>query len=137
MGLFRSKPKPTIEDFCKAFYDSQIFNAKTVPFLRETGEVPKDYWAFYLDKVKEMVTEADQSFSSVDTDLLWQEMTALRITVFAMAFTIRVKLKLEDMVREVFFTKHYLEHSQRVDLWYALLGKTEGHIYEYLQVWAV
>ena len=65
-------------------------------------------------------------------------MTALlRMTVFAMSFTIRVKLKLEDMVREVFFTKHYLEHSQRVDLWYALLGKREGHIYEYLQVWAV
>ena len=121
MGLFKGKPKMTVEDFCEAFYDSRFFNTKTVSYLRETEEVPKDSWASHLDLLKKMVAEADQSFSSVDTALLWQEMTALHMGVFALEFTIRVKLKLEDMVREVFFTKHYLEHNQRVDLWHALL----------------
>ena len=70
MGLFKSKPKIAIEDFCKTFYDSQMFNTKTVPYLRETEEAPRDFWAFYLDEVKKMVTEADQSFSTIDTGLL-------------------------------------------------------------------
>lgn len=121
MGLFKSKPKLTIEDFCKAFYDSQISNTKTISTLKETEEVPKDSLASYFDGFKKMVTEADQSFSSVDTNLLRQEITALHMGVFALEFTIRVKLKLEYMEREVFFTKHYLEHNQRVDLWHILL----------------
>ena len=121
MGLFKGKPKMTVEDFCEAFYDSRFFNTKTVSYLRETEEVPKDSWASHLDVLKKMVAEADQSFSSVDTNLLRQEITALHMGVFALEFTIRVKLKLEDMVREVLFTKHYLEHNQRVDLWHVLL----------------
>lgn len=112
MGLFKSKPKTTIEDSCKTFYGFLFSNKE---------EIKEDSWAFHLEKVKEIVTEADQSFSSVNTDLLWQEMTALHMEVFALAFTFRVKLKLEDMVREVFFTKHYLENNQRLELWYALL----------------
>ena len=70
MGLFKSEPKITIENFCKTFYDSRFFNTKTVSYLRETEEVPKDSWTSHLDVLKKMVAEADQSFSSVDTDLL-------------------------------------------------------------------
>lgn len=109
MGLLKSKPKMPIEEFCKSFYDSQIFL------------VNKDYWAFTLDSLKQQITEADQSFSSVDTDLFWHEWTALRMVLFTSAFTIRVKLKLEYMVREVIFTKRYLEQIQRGDLWFTLL----------------
>lgn len=109
MGLLKSKPKMSIEEFCKSFYDSQIFL------------VNKDFWTFTLDSLRQQITKADQSFSSVDTDSFWHEWTALRMALFMSAFTIRVKLKLEYMVREVVFTKRYLEQIQRVDLWFTLL----------------
>ena len=109
MPLFKSKSKTSIEDFCKSFYDSQIFL------------VNKDYWTFTIDSLRQQISEADQSFSLVDVDSFWHEWTALRIALFTSAFTIRVKLKLEYMVREVIFTKRYLEQIQRADLWHTLL----------------
>lgn len=109
MGLLKSKPKMKIEDFCRDFYNSQIF------------DVNNDYWTFTLDSLGRQISEADQSFLSVDADSFWHEWTALHLALFTQAFTIQVKLKLEYMVREVLFTKRYLEQIQRVDLWFTLL----------------
>ena len=105
----------SIEDCCRDFYDSQIFKAKI------SNIANMDLWSYFLAQSRDLIAEDDQSFSTVDSDSLWHEMTALRMAVFALAFTIRVKLRLEDMVREVYFTKRYLEHNQRIDLWYTLL----------------
>lgn len=126
MGLFNSKPKMTIEDFCKAFYDSHIFTTKTIPYSRETEEAPKDFWAFYLTEVKKMVTEADQSFSAIDTDLFWREMTALYMEVFALACSAKVKWKQDLMVRQGLFTKYYLEDNAMPELWDAMHSYREA-----------
>ena len=63
-------------------------------------------WDITLDSVKKRIAEVDQSFSSVDTDSFWHELTALHMAIFALAFTLMVKLKLDYMVRGVHFTKH-------------------------------
>lgn len=115
MGLFNSKLKMSIEDCCRDFYDSQIFKKKI------SNITSMDFWSDFLAQSKTLIAEDDQTFSAVDSDSFWHEMTALRMAIFALAFTIRVKLKLEDMVREVYFTKRYLENNQRVDLWHTLL----------------
>lgn len=114
-----SRTKTTIEEFCKDYYDSQIFNSKTFPYPSET--VQKDNWALFLDNVKEIITAADQSFASVDKDLLSREMLALRLAGLALEFTLEVKLKQEYMMRQVYFTKYYLEDTKRIDVWRALL----------------
>jgi len=115
MALLKSKPTMSIEDCCRGFYDSQIFKTKI------SNIASMDFWSYFLDQCKTLIAEDDQTFSLVDSDSFWHEMTALQMAVFGLTFTIRVKLKLEDMVREVYFTKRYLEHNQRIDLWHTLL----------------
>ena len=105
----------SIEDCCRGFYDSQIFKTK----ISKTANM--DFWSHFLAQCKTLIAEDDQTFSLVDSDSFWHEMTALQLAIFGLAFTIRVKLKLEDMVREVYFTKHYLEHKRRIDLWDTVL----------------
>lgn len=115
MALLKSKPKMTIEDCCSGFYDSQVFKA-TISNIDNM-----DSWSYFLDQCKTSIVEDDQTFSVVDSDSFWHHMTALHMAIFGLAFTIRVKLKLEHMVRQVCSTKHYLEHNRRVDLWHTLL----------------
>jgi hypothetical protein len=115
MALLKSKPRVSIEDCCRDFYDSQIF---------KTGNpdaADMDSWSYFLAQCKASIAEDDETFLLVDSDSFWHEMTALHMAIFGQAFTIRVKLKLEDMVREVCFTRHYLEHKGRKDLWDTLL----------------
>ncbi len=115
MPLLKSKPKVSIEDCCRGFYDSQIFKTKI------SNIASMDFWSYFLAQCKTLIAEDDQTFSLVDSDSFWHEMTALQMAVFGLTFTIRVKLKLEDMVREVYFTKRYLEHNRRIDLWHTML----------------
>lgn len=115
MALLKRKPRMSIEDCCRGFYDSQIFKTK----IFNTASM--DFWSYFLAQCKTLIAEEDQTFSLVDSDSFWHQMTALQMAIFGLAFTIRVKLKLEDMVREVYFTKHYLEHKRRIDLWDTLL----------------
>jgi len=115
MALVKSKPRMSIEDCCRGFYDSQIFKTR----ILKTASI--DFWSYFLAQCKAVIAEDDQTFSLVDSDSFWHEMTALQIAVFGLAFTVRVKLKLEHMVREVYFTKRYLEHKRRIDLWDTLL----------------
>ena len=115
MALLKSKPKMTIEDCCMGFYDSQIFKTKI------SSIASLDLWSYFLAQCRTLIVEDDQTFSVVDSDSFWHHMTALHMAIFGLAFTIRVKLKLEHMVREVCFTKRYLEHNRRIDLWHTLL----------------
>ena len=107
MGLFKSKPKISIEECCKQFYDSQIFHA----IIDGT-----DFWSIFLDTISEHVVEADQSFSLVDRSVLQREMTALRIELFGLAWLHKFKQQ-ESHIPQSFFTKHYLEENGRLDIW--------------------
>ena len=116
MGLLKSKPKISVEDCCRGFYDSQIFKTK---MLESVG---MDCWSYYLAQSKDLIAEDDQAFSVVDSDSFWHEMTALRMAVFGLECALKVKHKTGLIARQVFFTKCYLEDIRRQDIWDTLLG---------------
>lgn len=111
MGLFKGKPKMSIEDFCREFYDSQMFKAKISDIAR------MDFWSYYLAQSKDLIAENDQAFSVVDSDSFWHEMTALRMVVFGLQCSLKVSHKADLIMRQVFFTKRYLEDNRRQDIW--------------------
>lgn len=114
MGLLSRKPKVSIEDCCRDFYDSQIFKAKISNIAR------MDFWSYYLAQSKDLIAEDDQAFSVVGSDTFWREMTALRMAVFGLQCSLKVHHKVDPVLRQVFFTKRYLEDNGRQDIWDAM-----------------
>lgn len=109
MGLLNHKPKLSIEECCRQFYDSNIFHAII-------GGI--DGWSVYLDTAFENIAEVDQSFLSVDPMLFRNEMTALRMELFAFALECSKKFKTEKYTfPQSLFTRSYLEENGRLDIW--------------------
>jgi hypothetical protein len=103
----KRKPNISVEECCKEFYDKNIFHAIIAGI---------DGWSMLLGTRLKFVTEADTSFSSIDPDLFRQEMTAVRMEVFALAFARKVKR--EDLMQvQSFFTWCYLEENGKLDIW--------------------
>ena len=107
MGLFSRKPKISIEEFCREFYDTQIFH----PIIAEI-----DVWSAFLETVSKSVSEADQSFAAIDLTLFRKEMTALRMELFGLAWMHKFKRE-EYTIPQSLFTKRYLEENGRLDIW--------------------
>jgi len=101
------KPKISVEECCKEFYDKHIFHAIVAGI---------DGWDVMLRSDLEFVTEADTSFSAIDPVLFRQEMTAVRMEVFALAFARKVKRE-DLMLVQGAFTRRYLEESGKLDIW--------------------
>lgn len=124
MRLFSHKPKTSIEDFCREFYDSQIFCGKTGD---EGGA--STFWQNAFTSI----TKSDPSLAKVDRDLFRREMTALRMELFGLAlvhfFEQQSKEYAQDytkcMMREVVFTKSYLEQNGHLDIWEIMLCYNE------------
>jgi len=108
MPLFESKPKLSIEQCCRQFYDSNIFHSKTIG--------GQDFWSIFLDTNQKLVAEVDQSFLSVDPMLFRNEMTALRMELFAFACSKNRKTD-KYAIRQSFFARSYLEENGRLDIW--------------------
>jgi len=115
MGLLNRKPKLSIEECCRQFYDSNIFHA----IIAGT-----DVWSGLLDTYFESVAEADQSFLSIDPTLFRNEMTALRIEMFSLAWSRKVKHE-DFAILQSIFTKCYLEENGRLDIW-DIMGEYNG-----------
>ena len=110
MGLFKSKPKIGIEEFCREFYDSQIFH----PVI--AGE---DVGAIFWETAFDSVVEADQSFAGVKSDAFVCEMTALRLELFALAWMHKFKRDKYTIPQSI-FTQHYLEENGKLGIWDAM-----------------
>lgn len=109
MPLFESKPKLSIEECCRQFYDKGIFHSMVLI---------TDVWAKILDTDFKVIAEADQSFLSVDRTLFRNEMTALRMEMFAFALGCSKKFGVEKYtVPQSIFTRQYLEENGRLDIW--------------------
>lgn len=107
MGLLNRKPKTSIEEFCQQFYDSVVFH----PII--AGEdFNKVWWGTVFDSV----AEADHSFASIDPTLFRQEMTALRIELFGLAWMHHLEQE-NCSLREILFTKSYLEQKGQLEIW--------------------
>jgi len=107
----KRKPKISVEECCEEFYDKNIFHAIIAGI---------DGWSVLLDAYSKSVTEADTSFSSIDPTLFRQEMTAVRMEVFALAFARKVKREDLTLVQS-FFTRRYLEENGKLDIWDIML----------------
>jgi hypothetical protein len=107
MGLLGREPKISIEEFCREFYDAQIFR----PIIAGT-----DVGSVFLETVFNSVVEADQSFAEIDKAVFWQEMTAIRLELFGLAWGHRFKQDKFTIPQSV-FTRHYLEDNEKFGIW--------------------
>lgn len=114
MLFFESKPKLSIEECCRQFYDSNIFHAILVG---------KDAWASLLDTYFKLIAKADPTFLSVDSTSFRNEMTALRMELFAFAFQWSKKFKPEKKyaIPQSLFTRSYLEENGGIEIWDIML----------------
>ncbi len=107
MGVFRRKPKIDIKEFCKKFYDSQIFRAS----IGGTNQA-----LVFWDAAFDSVAEADRSFATIDRAIFRREMTALSIELFGLAWMHHLKWD-KYTLPEIVFTKHYLEENGHLEIW--------------------
>ena len=134
IGLFNRKPKTSIEDFCRQFYDSQVFCIKAGDEGRAST-----LWQNALNSI----AEADPSLVKVDRDLLRREMTALHIELFGLAWTHYLwsdlsmgewtdsrnwhsDYQLKRLIKEIVFTKRYLKQNEHFDIWNSMLAYNEA-----------
>lgn len=110
MGLSSRKPNLSIEECCQQFYDSNIFHSKIV--------AGRDFWSIALDTILKSVAEFDQSFLSVDPTIFRNEMTALRMELFAFALASSKKFNTEKYtIPQSLFTRSYLEENRNLEIW--------------------
>ena len=107
MGLFRRKPKVSMEEFCREFYHTQVFNANIAGV---------DAYKMLCETAFDSVVEADQSFAAIDRARFQEELTAIRMELFALAWMRRFKR--EDLtVPQSLFTRRYLQEEGKLPIW--------------------
>lgn len=110
MGLFSRKPPVSAEEFCREFYESQVFNP------RVAGE---DIGQVFWQTVFNSVVEADESFKKIEPPKFQEEMTVLRMELFGLAWMHKFKRE-EFTIAQSIFTKRYLEEEGRSEIWDAM-----------------
>ena len=105
MSFFSRKQKIKLEDFCRNFYDTQIFNP-TVNGVNYSSVLP-DY----------MTEKIDPIFAHVDKQKLTDELITLRIELFALAWTHKYAGGGMIVINQSIFTKDYLYKKGKDDIW--------------------
>jgi len=102
------RPEFRIGECCRQFYDKNIFDGTTVG---------TDVWSGLLDTYLKSIAEVDQSFLAVDKELFRNEMTALRMVLFAFALGCSEKFNKDEFTLPAsFFTRNYLKEKGRLDV---------------------
>ena len=104
------KRKVGIEGFCQEFYNSHVFR----PMVGLKGD-PIVIW----DGALKAIEEGDSSIAATAESDFLLELNSARMECFGLAWVHRLKEE-EPILREVYFTKRYLESMQRPDLWEAM-----------------
>ena len=100
--IFSRKPRASAKEFCRNFYDTNIFNASIQGI---------DFNESYAIVLRNSIIEADSSFSIIDLDELKYELTLLRIEIFSLAFLHHFGDKHSIAQNE--FTLHYLSEKNK------------------------
>ena len=104
------KRKVGIEGFCQEFYNSHVFR----PMMGVKGD-PVVIW----DGALKAIEEGDPSIvETAESDFL-RELNSVRMECFGLVWVHRLKEE-EPILREVYFTKPYLEFMQRPEIWEAM-----------------
>jgi hypothetical protein len=104
MGFFSKKTERDTEDFCRDFYDSVVFSR----------EQP-DFWTEFCANTQKQIGDRDAALMSVGLSELCDELRALRLEVFGIAWLHNVKSI--SAARQSEFTKRYLEEYGEYELW--------------------
>ena len=107
MGLFSKKERVGVEEFCRQFYDKVIFH----PII-----AGQDFNEVWYDNVFHSIVEADKSFATIDKGVFRQEMTALRLELFGLAWLYKFP-KDRFTIPQSIFTRQYLESTGKLELW--------------------
>ena len=102
------KPKVSLEDFCRDFYDKYVYQQRI-------GGV--DVTGVYWDEVFEDVSRRFPS--RLDRDAFHREMTATYFELFGLAWQLAVR-KDDLAVKQSAFTKRYLEEKGELALWQSM-----------------
>lgn len=105
-NFFKKKTDVYLADFCADFYEKNIFPAK---------KEGVDNTTIFFDGVKKSVEEVDQRFVSISSRNLIDEMTIIRLEVFAIAWTHQFGEKLA--IQNGIFTKDYLNKKNQHSVW--------------------
>ncbi|MDP9236560.1 MAG: hypothetical protein M3P30_04025 [Chloroflexota bacterium] len=106
MPIFNRKPEKTVEDLCREFYDSSVFH-------RVVGSL--DLTLALWDEMSDQLVRVDPSFSLVNRERFRSEMTALRLELFALAFSHSVRSE-EKNIRQTAATREYLHANGHEDM---------------------
>lgn len=105
MGLFSSKPKMSVRDWCENFYSNAIFaNIRNV-----------DPWQVFCDLAYEQIVQADNSFSQVQSSIFASQLLALRLEVTGIAWFIHENENFSPLHNEL--TRKYLQLHDYGELW--------------------
>ena len=107
MGLFARKQAVSLEDFCRDFYERNVFN----PGLQER----LDAGAVFVEVITKELTVVDPKLASIDEKKLADEVVLLRLEIFGLAWVHLFNERLS--VVQSAFTKNYLHEKGRDDIW--------------------
>lgn len=110
MGILSKKPRVSVEEVCRDFYDNGIFHS-----VIADGAI--DVWASSLGTIAKMVSEADSSFSLIDREQFDQEMTAVRMEIFGLAWSRRFGRSTDSWIEQSLFTRKHLQENGRLEVW--------------------
>ena len=117
MGLFSSKPKYSIEEFCREFYDEDVFHKIGKKYASsingvELLNVPAAFWEQFIKGLK----ESGDELNNLNEGVIHSELLALRLELFALAWSHTFK-KDDYNLRQSIFTKQYLEDHGLATTW--------------------
>ena len=104
------KRKVGIEGFCQEFYIGHVFR----PMVGLRGD-PIVIW----DGALRAIEEGDPSIAAAAESDFLLELNSVRMECFGLAWVHRLREE-EPILREVYFTKRYLESMQRPEIWEAM-----------------
>lgn len=107
MSIFSRKTTVNVEEFCRDFYDNYIFN----PTLKGIY-----YDVDIYEVIDYELNKIDPLFAFVDKQMLIDELIAVRLELFALAWMHKFVSDKINIVQSV-FTKQYLENKGRKDIW--------------------
>lgn len=107
MSLFRRKPKLSVQEFSRDFYDSALLDT----LIQQAHET-------YCQVIKRSIEDVDARFATVDSKEFAAEIAAIRFEVFGLAWLHHFGDKFA--APQSAFTKTYLEEKHRPEIWEAM-----------------
>jgi hypothetical protein len=105
-NFFKRKTQIRLEDFCKDYYEKNIL-------ISIHDNI--DFTSIFIDNTIKSIAEVDNRFANINFNKFLDEMTIVRLEIFAIAWFHRFGDSLA--VKNSIFTRDYLHSRNRDDIW--------------------